>query len=444
MNLILDALRTVGRVFVDGVRVLAAHWPQMVGLFLLGWTGRMAFLWLTTIVSNVSPTLAIFILPFAPLSTLLALVLMLRATAPTLPAFREVTESVTRPQRWRADFAVAAQVLIPFLAVYATAGLLKEDAKTFLSDATADEALNAGIHTVDFGRGDYADGWALIALIVIALAARKVISLLKLTDRHVAWSAVAVYIEVLWMITLVNAFTNQLDELTEWVLSRRVIAGIVDWWTAIVETVRSWSAEATAVVDAVTSFLGELGNLVIVPVAWLAIGAAVFGASLKSTDFKVETHDEVTERLKHIPQPVRRVANQVIEPITTPVSNTVTAIAKIASAGVLSMVLFCIVFYIATSLQSFTYMGVRQLIGPGDALRQYALGPYTQLVGRLVYFVAALSLLAAAVNAIVLSQRSPQAADPSSADDEPEPATELPATTPAGAGGGEPAAATGG
>ena len=53
---------------------------------------------------------------------------------------------------------------------------------------------------------------ALVALVLIALAARKVISLLELTKRHLAWSAVAVYIEVLWVMTLANAFANQLDE----------------------------------------------------------------------------------------------------------------------------------------------------------------------------------------------------------------------------------------
>ena len=38
-------------------------------------------------------------------------------------------------------------------------------------------------------------------------------------------------------------------------------------------------------------------------------------------------------------------------------------------------------------------------------LRQYALSPYYQMVSRLVYFTIVLSLLAAAVNAIVTAQR---------------------------------------
>ena len=96
--------------------------------------------------------------------------------------------------------------------------------------------------------------------------------------------------------------------------------------------------------------------------------------------------------------------------------------AKIASAGVLSMVLFCVVFYIASSLQTFVYMATRLAFGPGTDLRQYAMSPFMQLGGRLVYFVVALALLAAAVNAIVLSQRAAAEAAAAQADAAPAPA----------------------
>ena len=421
-----DAVDRAGRdlaaIFVDGARVLGRHWPQLLAIFLAGAIARIGFLWLAVWMSNVNSTVGVLLVPFAPLSTLVSFVFMLRVVAESLPAFTEVFQLGTPRERLKTNLVVTSQVLIPFLAVYATAGLLKEDALVFVADANADEMLNAGISSTDFGRTVYAEGWALVALVLIALAARKVISLLELTKRHLAWSAVAVYIEVLWVMTLANAFANQLDELTAWVLSRRAIDGIVTGWEGVVAWLRSISSLVTAAVDAAATFLGGLGTLVIVPVAWLAIGAAVFGASLKATSFKVETHDEVTRRLKAIPRPLRRVVSQAVEPLTTPVQNTVAAIAKIASAGVLSMVLFCVVFYIASSLQTFVYMATRLAFGPGTDLRQYAMSPFMQLGGRLVYFVVALALLAAAVNAIVLSQRAAAEAAAAQADAAPAPA----------------------
>ncbi|MGI6878174.1 hypothetical protein [Microbacterium sp. gxy059] len=180
-----SAVRTFGRFVVDGLRVLWQHWPQLIALCLLGWTGRMIFLWIATVVSDHSPTAAVLILPLAPLSTLLSFVFMLRAMAPTLPAFSDLVEQTTRRQRWREDLTVAGQVMIPFLAVYASAGLLKEDASVFLLDSAADESLNTVIFELDWGRADYAPGLAIVAFIVIALVIRKVITMLGLVSTHV-------------------------------------------------------------------------------------------------------------------------------------------------------------------------------------------------------------------------------------------------------------------
>ena len=70
---------------------------------------------------------------------------MLRAMAPTLPAFRDLVEPLSPRQRWMDDLTVAAQVLIPFLAVYASAGLLRQDVRVFLYDSTLDEWTNTNI-----------------------------------------------------------------------------------------------------------------------------------------------------------------------------------------------------------------------------------------------------------------------------------------------------------
>lgn len=405
MNLITDAVGSLGRVFVDAGRVLANHWPQLIGLFLLGWTGRLGFLWLATVVSNVSPLAAIFVVPLAPMSTLLSLVLMLRATAPSLPAFAHLFDGLTRAARLRSDLATAGQVLLPFLAVYASAGLLKEDVRVYLHDTTADENLNTALQNVDWGRAVYAEGWLLFGLVVGALVARKIIALLQLTKRHLAWAGVAAYIEVLWLMTLANTLASRIDEVTAWVLSRQAVAGVID----VYEAARAWLVSivgwADLALDAVASFLSGLGSVVLVPVAWLAIGAAVYGQKLSGKAIEVETHEEVTKRLAKVPNPVKRAVSQAVEPVTTPVNNTLGALGKIAAAGVVPMVLFCVIFVIANGLQSLAALGMRLVIGPGEMLRQYALSPYYELAARLVYFSIVLALLAAAVNAIVTAQQ---------------------------------------
>ena len=61
-HLLTDALRGFGLLFRDAGRVLAAHWPQLLGLFLAGWSWRMAVLWLVVEISDWSPTVAVLLL----------------------------------------------------------------------------------------------------------------------------------------------------------------------------------------------------------------------------------------------------------------------------------------------------------------------------------------------------------------------------------------------
>lgn len=403
-RILADAARTFGRFVFDAGRVIAAHWPQLIVLFLLGWTGRMSFLWLTTAVSDWNPTVAVLILPFAPLSTLLSFVLMLRAMTPTLPAFAGMLGPQSPRQRWSDDLAVAGQVMIPFLAVYASAGLLKQDARVFLLDSTADESLNTAVQNIDWGRADYAPGLAIVLFIVIALAARKVISLLGLAEKRLVWAGAAAYLEVLWIITLAQALTSQLESITNWITSRRIISAIVDWWESVSTAIREWSSLISGIIDAITGVLGSLGSVVIVPVAWLAIGAAVYGHKLNSVDLAMPGHEEVTKRIERVPNPVRRAVGHITEPVVTPIQSTLGAIRKIAVAGILPMIIFCVVFLVAGGLQSLTAYAMHSAIGPGASLRQYAMEPYANMVERGVYFLIALTLLASAVNAIVMAQ----------------------------------------
>lgn len=410
MNLLHDAGRTLGGVLADASRALVGHWPQMVVLFLVGWAGRMGFLWLATIVSDWNPTIAVLIVPFAPMATLLSLVLMMRVIADSLPAFADMFAGLSLGSRVRDDFTVAGQVLLPFLAVYASAGLLTQDARVFLYDSTADEWLNGSFNQIDFGRADYAEGWTLVAMVVLALALRKMITMLDLAKRYLVWAGVGVYLEVLWIMTLANALTSGFEDLQGWLVSRQVIADGLGWWDQGMTWVRSISDPVTAVVDGISGFLGSLGAVALIPVAWLGIGAAVYGHRLAGQSLHVETHEEVTQRIKQVPQPVRRVVAQAVEPVTTPVQQALTAIGKIAAAGIVPMVLFCVVFVISSSLEVVAAWGMRVLIGPGEDLRQYALAPYAIMVERGFYFVVVLALLGAAVNRVVLGQRAQEVA----------------------------------
>lgn len=416
MRLVREGALGFVRVFADGLGVLRDHWPQLVGLFLLGWSGRMAFLWLAVAVSDWSPTLAVLILPLAPLSTLLSLILMLRVTADTLPAFTGLFEG-GRAERWRSHLAIAAQVLLPFLAVYASQGLLKDDARLFLHDSTLDEWMNTSLTELDWGRATYAEGWLWVAMVVGALALRKVISLTGVAKKAVAWAFAATYLEALWMVTFAQSLSTLIEQVTEWVTSRAIVATVLDWWAALLASLPQLVKPVEAFLTFVGGVLEQAGNLVVVPVAWLAIGAAVYGQKLSNAR-PVEGHEAVTARLAKVPNPVRRVVAQTVEPVTTPIKDAVGAIGRIAAAGVVPMVLFCVVFVVASQVKVLVAWLFRLAVGPRDALLLYALEPYSIMLQRLCYFVLALALLAAAVNTVVLAQRRQTAEDAAVQDQE--------------------------
>lgn len=406
MHPLTDALRAFGRLFIDAGRVLCAHWPALVCLFLAGWAGRMAFLWLAVATSDVSPTVGVLLLPLAPMSTLLSMVLMLRVAGASLPAFSSLFEGLTMRARVRSDLAVAGQVLLPFLAVYASAGMLREDVRVFLYDSTADEFLNANLATMDFGRADYASGLGLAAMVLGALAIRKVITLKELTKKHLAWAGVAVYVEVLWVMTLANVFANNLEQLTDWVTSRRAVAWVFDAWEGLRAWLQGISDLALGFLDVIGAFLGSLGSVVLVPVAWLAIGATVYGHQLAGKKLAVPTHEDVTRRIEKVPDPVRRAVAHVVEPVTTPVQSALTAIGKVAAAGILPMVLFCVVFLVVNRVEIGMEAIMRGIVGPGEVWRQYAVSPYVMMAQRGVSFILTLALIGSAVNAVVLGERT--------------------------------------
>lgn len=438
-------------IFVDAGRIFVGHWPQLLGLFLAGWAGRMGILWLTVIVSNYSPTVAVLMLPLAPMCTLLSMVMMLRVVARSLPAFAGSFNTDTRQQRWTAGLESATQVLLPFLAVYASQGMLAEDTRAFLYDSFADEWYNASLTSMDFGRASYAEGLPMLAMIVTALVLRKIITVLDLTEKSVWWALGATYLEVLWLVTFARALSSQIEDLANWLATRRLTAPLLQWWNEVSSPVISaYENSAPKVfIDWLGTMLAGMGNLVLVPVAWMAIGATVYGASLARGP-KIESHEEVTKRIAKVPNPVRRAVAQTLEPVTTPVRDTVSAIGKVAAAGVVPMVLFCLVFVIASQVKVLAAVGFRAAVGPRDPDLWFALEPYSLMFQRLFYFTLALVLLAAAVSSVVMAQRarsaSPRRAlpDDDAHADDPEatpneqtvPSVEASASGPARPGGG--------
>lgn len=410
MGAITSGLRGLVAVLATGARVFARHWPQLLTLFFAGQALRLAALWLAGKASLISPTLATVILPFAPLATLASLALMLRVLAPSLPAFAELV-GTSRGMRWRSNLQATAMALVPFLAVYASNGLLKADLQRYMFDQSG--VVFASLERADFLSDSFTrlalpTSGIIIVIVLGALAARKIIALKELANTSGWWAAISAYLEALWLTALVYVFTARIEEIKAWVTSRKVVDDIYTWWQTLQDTYSQIETLILAPFKFVGGLISSAGSLIIVPVAWLAIGATIYGSQLKKGD-PVITHEIDTARIKRVPSPVRRVAKHVMSPVVTPVKSTFDAIGKVAVAGLIPMALFCVIFALTGWLRVGVDYLMRLAIGPQPGTLQYALDPFVDLGENLVYFVATIVLLAAGVNQIVLSQRERQA-----------------------------------
>lgn len=386
---------------VGALRVLRDHWPALVGIFLFGWIGRMGFLWLATEVSKLSPTVAVLILPLAPLSTIVALVLMLRIVAVTLPAFEQVFATMPARQRWHDHATVVGQVLLPFLAVYASQGLLRQDTLVFLEDTTMDELMNNAIPTFD--RAVYAEGVWLIVMVAAVLILRKLLSLTGWSNRSVMMSAFATYLEILWLVTLVQTLASRADEFVVWIRERAVIDGIIEGLDSVVSWLGDFGLALAAFIGWLGDTISNLASVIVMPISMLAVGAAVYGRELKDGP-PIPTHEGMTRRLKKVPNPMKRLIGQLLEPVTTPVMSAWNSFGRIIVAGLIPTLLFCLVFVLLNQLDNAVALIMHQLIGPRSRELAFAVEPYLNLVSNLCFTVAAVALLAAAVNVLVAKQ----------------------------------------
>lgn len=383
-------------------RVLWEHWPNLLALFFAGAALRGGFLWLAVWVSEFSGLLAMLLLPFASLSMLVAMVLMLRVAGRSFPALRENLE-LSRGMRIRRNLTLAVQMLIPFLALYAAQGMIKADLRLFFHNATADEWMNEGFNA-DFGRALFASDTTMIVIVVAALILRKTIAGFGLAEKSPRMAGFAGYLEALWLVTLASFFTWSLDTLREWVATRKVTQSTLDGIDEAIALVFADTQVFTDLLGTFGSWLGSLGGLIIVPVAWIAVGATVYGASLPAAK-PLLTSEQATKRLEKIPNPVKRTFAQVTEPVVTPVSNTMKAISRIAVAGVIPMVFLCVLFVLISQVRVLVTEGLRLLLGPHDGNFWFMATPYVDLAATACYTTLMVALLAVTVNQVVLGQR---------------------------------------
>ena len=394
MDYVTSALRRTASLPLDALRLLAPHWAALLTVIALGLGVRALVIWAAVIVSGWSSLAAVFLIPLAPIAVMTSLITALWLLRPSLPY---ISRAVSDPAQGstRVRLLTIGGLLIPFLTVYSSNGLLREDTRAYIHDATLSET-SRNLFTADFGRTNYEITWVLISLIVLALVLRKIIGVFALGERSVGWAGASAYLEVLWMVTFSVVLTGGIAWVRNWVVTRAVVAPVIDWW----ESVRAWSLEIAGPVGAVVSWLVSLvsraDDVIIVPVAWLTLGATIYGARLASN-----TAGTTGVHRTRLQAEARKALDEAAQPLLGPVKSTLSSLGRIAAAGLGPMVMFCLLFTLAKGTElAVLYLG-RALVGPRDMWESAAVDPWILVTARMVYFMAALVFIAPALDRLL-------------------------------------------
>ena len=265
-------------VVLDAGRLLVRHLPALLTVFLLGLAARNGAMWAAVVLGRDHVVLASLLVPLAPLSMVVALVVMLRIAAG--PLLRAADDGSTSRR-----VAVLTSALIPFLTVYALTGELKADRDQFINESYADEFFNGD----SFITGQIADrtlatvtSWQ-VGLVVVVLLIRLLIDLLDLEERHTAWGLVQVVVEVTWLTWLATILTSRFSDAKDWVGDRVVVAWAADAWRSLTGLLGPLTEPLRAVGDLVADTFDRVGAIVVTPVAWLAVGAVVIAGGLPAS-----------------------------------------------------------------------------------------------------------------------------------------------------------------
>ena len=413
-----EAFADTAGVLVDALRLMWRHWPVLMVFAFAGVGARHAILEGAFHVSDFNGVLGIMMVVLAPIAFLASYILMLRAVRSSMPALNATAEHHVTAEGVRRRTAIdyLGIALVPFLIVYGAQDYLRQDLKSYAGRVLIDEIYgNMWIGLVDPSKAttqkDIDDRFPLttsVLLIGIVVVAVIVRWLLGRWVGRMTWLGIpAAYVEAVWIgvgAVLIGVHRNKIED---WITSRRVWRATGDLVDSIVDRLGplNWLGKAT--VTHIEEMVGSVDRVLIVPIAWLAIGAIVYGQRVGPPPRTAEDlFERATRRRVHLPKPLRWFGSQLSGDLRKRFAPLTGGLRLVLRAGLRPMLLFCLAFLIAQTAGRWLWELLRLIIGP----QQYfavGMGAYqmAELTADALRAIVLICLLAAAINRVVNVQR---------------------------------------
>lgn len=358
-------VRTAGRAIVR-------CWPLVLTFFLAGWLGHEALIRLAGWAGNFNSLWGLLILPLAVLVKLASYVGMFLAVRPGLPHFERLdglarstpadAETVpARPSFASQWISTVLGGMVPFLVIY------------FAWDMIRDDLLAYGRASIDqFGADGATDrpyevslGVASVTFVVVAFVLRLVLG--RFAKRLPTWvGAINAYLEAAWLVTTLIALRDLLAGVPAWFATRRMFAWAVDGFAALREQF-AWFA---TIGDALAWVAGAVGDLLLQPLAWLALAAIVYAGALprraRSAGRAARLREAAERRWRRAPRFVRTLAESASASFRERWEPIATALSLIWRNGPLQLGTYILAFAVVTAGTQWLYKLIYVAIGPHE------------------------------------------------------------------------------
>ncbi|NUR69583.1 MAG: hypothetical protein HOU81_02065 [Hamadaea sp.] len=388
-----DSLWVVGRAGV----VFGRHWPVLFTLALTGVAAHDLILLGAVKAALVNSTLGLLVLLLAPVATMISLVLMLRSVRVSLPHLRAAAALETDGRSRRLSLLeCVGSIAVPYLAIYEAYGTMRDEFSQFAYEVWRNDPISTLDHL------PFSPTAGVISVVVVAVALRFVLG--KLTDRSAfGWlSPLGAYLEVVWVATVAWTVSLLRGNFDGWFGQRQVSV----WWHQALDMLPGH--QLGALLESWFATLWENVDLVILaPVAWLTMGAVVFGRNIeepKLTDERILT--ATARRVSSLPV-IRMFSGPVNTELNKRFGPLLGSLRMFAKAGLRPMLLFCLVFVLLEWATTGLWELERIIIGPQDLQKvwwglSYLLSP----INTTVRFVVLVCLLGAATDRILQSREA--------------------------------------
>lgn len=412
-----SGVRDAFAVVIDGLRLAGRHLPVLLTIYLFGAAVHGGIIWLSVNVSNDWALPAQLIMPLAPIATLVALILMLRTLSPSLGwADFGASEGTSPGRRMGQRIGLLASLLVPFLTVYSAQGFLQRDREQFINMAAVNEFRERADFFYGGGGPDrflIGSKAVILGVIIGAFVLRRLINHFDLAERSAGVGVVAAYVEIFWMFSLATWAASLVELFDEWRNSRAFTVWVLDAWQRVVELLGPVGAPVKAVVDWAVGILSNGTDLVVIPIAWLTVGAVAYGRRSVVTGDGTELPagrwsgrwsarvSAVRDRTARVPEPIRRVGRNATADVRDRFRSFTDGVKVLMVAGFVPMLMFCVVFAVAKLAERGVGELLRLLRGPVVVQSGLAIEPWLGVLRTGAYTVLLVGLIAAAIDRIV-------------------------------------------